>query len=316
MTATAPFQPRRILVSSRDPEPLMAWIAARRPDLELRGRKHGEETAEDLGWAEVLVGFRRPPVAGWGSLRWIHSIGAGVDAFLFRTDLPESVLVTRSSEDFGPQIAEYCVARALAVTQHLSQLAAAQHSGRWKPIAPEMLAGSRALVVGTGMVGQGIARAFLGLGVRVDGLSRGGVAREPFGQVFPAGEFAAAVEGARWLVLAAPLTEATFHFLDRDRMALCGGAYLISVGRGAVVEEGAIADAIGKGWLSGAALDVFETEPLPESSPFWHHPRVTISPHCSGVTTTEGAGAGFLECLEAVERGERSRWAVDRAAQY
>ena len=316
MTPVEPFQPRRVLVSSRDPDSLTDWIAARRPDLELRGCKYGEETPEDFDWAEVLVGFRRPPVSGWGNIRWVHSIGAGVDAFVFRTDLPDTVLLTRSSEDFGPQIAEYCVARALAVTQHLFALAAAQHSGRWKPIAPEMLAGTRALIMGTGMVGRGIARALAALGVQVDGLSRGGAAREPFGRVWPAGEFASAVQGARWLVLAAPLTEETYHFLNQERLAQCGGAYLINVGRGAVVVESAIADAIGKGWLSGAALDVFETEPLPESSPFWHHPRVTISPHCSGVTTTDGAGEGFLECLADVERGGRSRWAVDRTAEY
>jgi phosphoglycerate dehydrogenase-like enzyme len=152
--------------------------------------------------------------------------------------------------------------------------------------------------------------------VQVDGLSRGGAAREPFGRVFPAGQFAAAVQGARWLVLAAPLTEGTYHFLNPDRLAQCGGTYLINVGRGALAEEAALPDAIGKGWLSGAALDVFETEPLPDSSPFWHHPMVTLSPHCSGVTTTDGAGEGFMECLASVERGERSRWVVDREAGY
>lgn len=304
----------RVLIASPDHGALAEWIQARRPDLELRGRTLADVTPDDLGWAETLVGFRRPAVPGWGGLRWIHSIGAGVDAFLFRTDLPATVLVTRSSEDFGPQIGEYCVARALAVTQQLDALAAAQVAGRWQPVAPRPLAGTRAVVAGTGMVGRGIARRFAALGVSVDGLSRSGAATEGFVQLRPFTGFAEALRGADWLVLALPLTEATFHLLDRERLSRCGGAYLMNVGRGAVVDEGVLPVALDKGWIAGAALDVFEREPLPPDSPLWRHPKVTISPHCSGLTTVEGAGTGFLECLEAVERGERPRWVVERGA--
>ena len=306
----------RVLISDPRPEPLAEYLQPRRPDLDIHTRKPSEVTAADLDWAETLVGFRRPPVPGWGNLRWIHSIGAGVDAFLFRTDLPDTILLTRSSEDFGPPIAEYCVARALAVTQRLAQLEAEQQAARWALISPETLAGSRVLIVGTGMVGQGIARRFAAMGCRIDGLSRGGSPREPFGTVRPMTEFVEAVRGARWLVLAVPLTEATYHLLDHSRLAQCGGAYLINIGRGKTVDETALPEALDRGWLSGAALDVFEAEPLPASSPLWQHPRVTISPHCSGVTTTPAAGDGFLECLAAVERGERPRWVVERAAEY
>ena len=306
----------RVLIAYSDHQALSAWIRARRPDLELRGCPFTEVTAEDLAWAETMVGFKRPPVPGWGNLRWIHSIGAGVDAFLFRTDLPDTILVTRSSEDYGPQIGEYSVARALAVTQHLDAFAASQQAGLWQPITPRMLSGSRAVVAGTGMVGQGIARRFAALGARVDGLSRSGRAVAPFGTVYAFEAFGEALRGADWLVLALPLTEGTFHLLDRQRLSECSGAYLINVGRGAVIDEGALPAALDKGWLSGAALDVFEREPLPPDSPLWRHPLVTISPHCSGLTTVEGAGTGFLECLEAVERGETPKWVVERATGY
>jgi phosphoglycerate dehydrogenase-like enzyme len=128
--------------------------------------------------------------------------------------------------------------------------------------------------------------------------------------------FAAVLEGADWLVLALPLTEDTFHLLDRQRLSLCRGAYLINIGRGAVMDEASLPMALDRGWLSGAALDVFEREPLPPDSPLWRHPAVTISPHCSGLTTIAGAGAGFLECLAAVERGETPRWKVERGEGY
>jgi len=306
----------RVLIAFPDHEALAAWIRARRPDLALRGCHPTAITAPDLAWAETMVGFRRPPVPGWGGLRWIHSIGAGVDAFLFRTDLPERVLVTRSSEDFGPQIGEYCVARALAVTQQLDALAASQQAGRWQPIVPRALAGTRAVIAGTGMVGRGIARRLAALGTIIDGLSRSGRAAEPFHQVHRFEAFGTVLEGADWLILALPLTEDTFHLLDRQRLSECAGAYLINIGRGAVVDEASLPAALDKGWLSGAALDVFEREPLPPESPLWRHPLVTISPHCSGLTTIAGAGEGFLECLAAVERGEKPKWAVERGEGY
>ena len=140
--------------------------------------------------------------------------------------------------------------------------------------ASEIVAGAlqdhaRALIVGTGTVGAGIARAFQGLGCVVDGVSRSGQAREPFRAVSSIAGFAGAVAGAQWLVLACPLTEETFHLLNRDRLSACGGAYLVNVGRGMLVEEEALPEALDQQWLSGAALDVFEREPLPEESPLW-----------------------------------------------
>jgi phosphoglycerate dehydrogenase-like enzyme len=91
---------------------------------------------------------------------------------------------------------------------------------------------------------------------------------------------------------------------------------LINAGRGAVVDEALIPEALDKGWLAGAILDVFEVEPLPASSPLWDDRRVMISPHISGLTTREGAITGFLECLAEIERGEVPARAVDRDREY
>jgi phosphoglycerate dehydrogenase-like enzyme len=308
--------PRRILISHTLHEGLGEYLAARRPDLELRALDAAAITGEDVAWADAFVGFRPPREGPWRELRWIHCIGAGVDAFAFRTGLSPQTLLTRTAEDFGPMIGEYCVARALAVTQRLRQFAADQAAHRWTPIHPLRIRGSRAVIVGTGAVGRGIAAAFLGLGVRVDGLSRHGAPRPPFDRVLPISAFDAAVPGAHWLILACPLTEETFHFLDRARLARCGGAYLINVGRGALLEESALPHALDEGSLSGCALDVFEQEPPPPDSPLWDDPRVTISPHISGLTTIPGAGDGFLQCLAELETGRVPALAVDPAQGY
>ena len=104
--------------------------------------------------------------------------------------------------------------------------------------------------------------------------------------------------------------------LDRDRLSACQGAYLINVGRGQLVDENALPEALDRGALSGAALDVFEREPVPAESPLWTRPEVTISPHVSGLTTIPGAGAGFLECLGEIEAGRPPKWAVDIGKGY
>ncbi len=312
----APWFPRRILISHNLHEGLGEFLGARRPDLQIRALDAGAIGRADVEWAEVFVGFRPPREGPWRELRWIHCIGAGVDAFAFRTGLSPDTLLTRTSEDFGPMIGEYCAARALAVTQRLARFAADQAARRWSPAHPGHVQGTRVLIVGTGAVGRGIARCFKGLGATVEGVSRSGEARPPFDRVHRAADFEAAVAGVRWLILACPLTEETFHFLDRKRLARCGGAYLINVGRGPLVEEPALPEALEQGFLSGCALDVFEQEPLPPSSPLWTDPRVTISPHISGLTTIPGAALGFLECLEDVEAGRRSGLAVDPERGY
>lgn len=311
-----PWHPKRVLVSHTLHEGLGDYLSERRPDLEIRALGAQEISGSDVEWAEVLVGFRPPRDGPWRQLRWIHCIGAGVDAFAFRTGLDRHTLLTRTAEDFGPQIGEYCLTRALAVTQRLRHLEAEQRARSWKPKHPSQLRGSRVLIVGSGTVGKGIARAFLGAGCIVEGISRNGTQREPFSVVHPIGEFSTAVAGARWLVLACPLTEDTYHLLGPERLARCSGAYLINVGRGPLVSEPALPEALDRGWLSGAALDVFEVEPLAADSPLWERSDVTISPHISGLTTIPGAGDGFLASLREVEAGQRPKLAVDQARGY
>ena len=306
----------RVLVTLPDPVPLADLLKQRRPELEVRARKLDAVTPEDLDWAETMIGFRKPKVPGWGSIKWIHSIGAGVDGILYGQDVPDSILVTRSSEDFGPAIGEYCVARALAVTQNLRQLDAFQQRREWVDLDPVRLAGSRVLIVGTGMVGRGIARAFAAMRCVVDGVSRSGERVKAFRSVGTLPAFGRMVAGAQWLVIALPRTRETKHLVNRELLAQCDGAYLINVGRGLTVEEAAIPEAIDKGWLSGAALDVFEREPLPQDSPLWSHPKVTVTPHCSGPSTWDVTVDGFVSCLLEIRSGRRPRWAVDHARGY
>jgi phosphoglycerate dehydrogenase-like enzyme len=312
------WRPRRVLVAGVRMPALVDHLARARPDLEFKAVPLDGIGPEHLDWAEVYLGFRRPPtLPHWGKIRWIHCIGAGVDGIVFGIQIPGSVVVTKSSEDFGPAIGEWCVTRALAVNQHLAEFAADQAARRWdREREPIPLAGQRVVILGTGLVGSGIARAFKALGCRVDGLSRSGAARPGFDHVGTMSRFGEFLTGTDWFILAAPLTADTSGFIDRARLAECGGAYLMNAGRGAVTEEAAIPEAIDRGWLSGAALDVFTREPLPPESPLWSHPKITISPHISGPSTVAATAEGFLESLAAIEAGRPLRLQVDPAAGY
>jgi phosphoglycerate dehydrogenase-like enzyme len=137
-----------------------------------------------------------------------------------------------------------------------------------------------------------------------------------FGSTGKVSELRVLVANADWLIVTVPLTTETRGLIGRDVLSACREAVLINVGRGAVVDETILPEALEKGWLSGAALDVFAVEPLPAESPLWDHPRVIVSPHSSGPTTVEGAVVGFLECLHEVDQGKLPARTVDRERGY
>ena len=288
-----------------------------RPDLTIRGNVYTELTADDLAWGDTYIGFRRPPHATMGNIRWVHCTGAGVDSWLFPHELPTDILLTRTAESFGPMIAEWALARALAFSQQLLDLAQHQHRREWKPRDVAMLRGTTAVVVGTGDVGTHVGRLFQSMGCDVLGVSRsGGGDDSVFSALASTSSLAAVAAKANWLIVTLPLTLETRGLIGREVLQACRGAGLMNSGRGAGVDEALLPEALDKGWLRGAALDVFDVEPLPAESPLWADARVMISPHISGITTIDGAVTGFLECLSALERGERPKWIVDRERQY
>src|SRR5437868_7837964 len=280
--------PHRVLVTDFFRGDQIPLLKAARPKIEFRAIAPQDLTPHDIAWAEAMIAFRPPKHLEVRGPKWIHGSGAGVDAWLFRREFPADVLLTRTNQPFGGMIGEYCVARALAERQRMIELYEEQRRGHWEMRGIPLVAGTRALVIGTGEVGRGIAKRFHDLGVTVDGVSAGGNAVHPFARVFARRHLHDALPGADWLILAAPLTESTFHMLGAREFALARGSYLINVGRGALIDESTIVPALEAGHLRGAALDVFEVEPLPVESPFWKHPKVLISPHISGLTSVEG----------------------------
>jgi len=309
--------PRRLVIGAGAHAELAKRIRALRPDLEIRGNVYTAITSDDLEWADTYMGFRRPPLPRtMGNVRWVHCTGAGVDSWLYPNELSRDILLTRTSESFGVYIAEWALSRALAFRQQLLDLAECQRRHEWAPRDVGYVRGSRAIVVGTGDVGGHIARLFSALGAECVGVSRSGRARPEFSATHPVSALPQIVGAADWLIVALPLTADSRGLIGRDILSACNGAVLMNAGRGAVIDEFLVPEALERGWISGALLDVFEIEPLPKESPLWDDKRVMISPHISGLTTPEGAVDGFIECLEEIEAGRLPSRAVDRDRQY
>ena len=305
------------MIGARAHAELAERLRAARRDLEIRGSSTSQVTADDLSWADTYVGFMRPALPTMGTVRWVHCTGAGVDAWLYPNELSRDILLTRTSESFGPYIAEWALSRALAIRQQLLDLAERQRRHEWAPRDVGYIRGSNAVVVGTGDVGVHVARLFFALGAAVHGVSRsGGADPAVFASTAKPSSLRTLAATADWLIVTVPLTADTRGLIGRDVLSACRGTVLINAGRGAVVDEAILPEALEKGWLSGAALDVFAVEPLPADSPLWDDRRVMVSPHISGLTTAEGAVTGLLECLGEIESGRIPRRTVDRDRGY
>jgi phosphoglycerate dehydrogenase-like enzyme len=217
----------------------------------------------------------------------------------------------------------------LAHVRRLPLLAEQQRARQWEPTPRPTLAGQRLTIVGYGAIGRGLARIACALGMRVRAVSRTGVPRDRTGSGSAAAEneievvgvsrLAEAVADAAFIVIAVPLTPETRRLFDGPLLdRLRPDAFLVNAARGGIVDEDALAGALSAGRLAGAALDVFESEPLPPDSPLWTVPRLMITPHIAGLGEryVERCVDVLLVNVAALEAGVRRQGLVDRDVGY
>ena len=221
------------------------------------------------------------------ALRWVHVASAGVDRVLFGELAASDVVVTNSRGVFDEPMAEYVLALVLCFAKDLHTTISLQRQRRWQHRETNRLRGGRVLVVGTGPIGRAIGRRLAAAGMTVSGIGRTARDGDPdLHDIRPFGQLHEMLGEADYVVLAAPLTGETEGMIDAAALArMKPAARLINVGRGALVVEPDLAEALAAGRIGGAALDVFADEPLPESSPLWDMPNVIVSPHMSGDVT-------------------------------
>ncbi|MEF8851313.1 MAG: D-2-hydroxyacid dehydrogenase [Haloarculaceae archaeon] len=221
-------------------------------------------------------------------LDWVHSIQAGVDRFPRDRFRDRGVALTNSTGIHGDAVGETVAGFVLTLARRLHEHVASQQEREWSRPAWDdawTVAGEQAAVVGLGGLGRGIVDRLSGLGLDVVGVRRTPTPEPGVEQVYTPAALDEAVADARFVVLAVPLTDDTRGLVDADVFdAMREDASLVNVARGGVVDQSALVDALRDGAIAGAALDVFETEPLPEDSPLWELDDVVVSPHCAAYT--------------------------------
>ncbi len=319
--------------------PLVVWVIARPDDAGL----HVLEPPPDgvrfvVGWephafdsapapdalldcwagpTRLVAALRKAP-----GLRWIHARSAGLDRVLVPEVVAHPAVVTNGRGAFSPALAEFVVAALLFFAKDLRRLLAQQAAGAWEPFDSERLEGRTVGIVGYGDIGRAVASRLRPLGTSILAL-RGRpelAAGDPLvEEVLPADRLLELVARADDVVVAMPLTPQTRGLVGREAIAaMKRTAVLVNVGRGPVVDERALVEALEGGRIRGAALDVFETEPLPAASALWRLPNVLLSPHCADHVPgwVDEAMRVFLRQLDRFRRGEPLGDAVDKARGY
>jgi phosphoglycerate dehydrogenase-like enzyme len=269
------------------------------------------------GPTRIVAALRKAP-----GLRWIHARSAGLDRVLVPEVVAHPAVLTNGRGAFSPALAEFTLAALLFFAKDLRRLIAQQAAGAWAPFDMERLLGRTVGIVGYGDIGRAVASRLRPLGVKVlalrrrPELSRGD---ELASETIPPGRLLELMARSDDVVVAAPLTPQTQGLVGREAIAaMKKTAVLVNVGRGPVVDEASLVEALERGRIRGAALDVFETEPLPAGHPFWRLPNVLVSPHCADHVPgwVDNAMRVFLRQLERFRRGESLRDVVDKAAGY
>jgi phosphoglycerate dehydrogenase-like enzyme len=244
----------------------------------------------------------------------VHTASAGVDHLMCPELAASDTVVTNARGIFDQPIAEYVAALVLVMAKDLPRTLELQRERTWRHRESHKVAGSRAVVVGTGPIGRAIARTLGALGI-----TTALVGRTPRTGVHGPEDLDRLLARADWVIAAAPLTEQTHGMFDARRFGVMQpSARFVNIGRGQLVVEEALAEALAKHWIAGAALDVFESEPLPPDSPLWQVPGLIVSPHMSGDTIgwRDELGAQFVELYELWAAGKPLENVVDKQRGY
>ncbi|MEA5456510.1 D-2-hydroxyacid dehydrogenase [Sinomonas sp. JGH33] len=251
--------------------------------------------------ADILYGFPNESPAGFARvvaenprLCWVHAMAAGaggaVKASGVSTSELERVAVTTSAGVHALPLAEFAVMGILNGLKRTAELAVDQRAKHWPDlrIPTRLASGSHIVIAGLGEIGLETARLARALGMRVSGTKRHADPIPGIDEVATADRLPELVRTADAVVNTLPGTPFTERLIGRDVFAaMRPGTILVNVGRGTVVDETALLEALDSGTVGYACLDVFAVEPLPADSPLWHHPRVVVSPHTSALSSAE-----------------------------
>lgn len=241
------------------------------------------EEIKDIDVMVCFNPFEKIDIDDFPNLKWIQLGSAGINQVPEDKVLNRDIIVTNNRGGFSIPIAEWIVLRVLEMVKNTKEFHSLQASKTWKTDNSMLeLHGKTVGFIGTGSIAQEAAKRLDSFGVNLLGFNFTGNEAKYFHQSFNINEIKAYIDKCDFLIVAAPYTEATHHLVNEDLFqSMKDGTYLVNIARGSIIDENALIKHLKSGKIRKAALDVFEVEPLPESSPLWEMEQVLISPHNS-----------------------------------
>ena len=317
-----------VIVLGNPAEPTFEPFKGLGPGVRLRIAKTAEELKPELAETRVVYSWSGSRadlkfiLENAPKLEWIQTRSAGLDSLLFPELIQSPVVLSNGSGTFSQSLGEFAIAGALYFAKDIPRMLRSKAERKWDVFDVFELSTQTMGIVGHGDIGRAIASRAKGLGMRVLALRRDTSPRagdEHVDRVFGNEGLHEMLPECDYVVAAAPLTAYTRHLLSTAEFNLMKpGAIVMNVGRGPVIHEAALVEALQSGRIGGAALDVFEVEPLPEASPLWDMPNVLISAHTADHTKDwlPDAAKFFMDQFERWRSGEPLKNVVDKSSGY
>lgn len=319
----------KVLISFNLPNIYVKKIENVSANLEVQKSEKEEELLDLIKDADVLFAgfFSRKLFLAANKLKWIQTISAGVERFLFPEVVQSQVIITNASGVHSIPISEHAIGLMLCFCRKLHIFIRNQLEKRWEGFGTglieqiEELSGKTAGIIGIGRIGAEIAKKAKALGMHVIAARRNPYASKPacVDEIVYPGNLKKLLSESDFVIIAAPLTKETEGMIgEAELRSMRRTSYLINISRGKIVQEDKLVQALKEGWIAGAGLDTFEKEPLPRDSELWNMKNVIITPHVAGATPQylERATEIFCENLKRFIQNQPLVNVVDKNVGY
>lgn len=301
-----------VVTSAKIRRDLREHLKVKYKQVDFRFYSNIDEAAEDLKQADVLITYGEDltghHIEQASCLKWIMVIAAGLDQMPFEVIRKNNITVTNAKGIHAVPMAEYTINAMLQVSRQTEELLTSQDQKVWH--RPEMseLYGKTIGILGAGSIGQGIARLAKAFGMNVVGLNRSGKEVECFDRIIAYNELHDLLKSSDFVISILPKMKETDELLSEKQFKkMKTNAVFINIGRGNVINEADLLEALDRGEIKHAVLDVFNVEPLPKGHPFWEAKDITVTPHVSGISPQYQVRALeiFEENLEVFLKGKK-----------
>ncbi len=310
------MEKKTLLTSGKLSVEFKEFINREYPEIKCLQTDTAEEIAEILPQANYVAGFNFLDGYDISHLEWIHSFGAGVDSFMQLT-IPENCMLSKTTGKMGQRMGEYCLTFVLEDLKQSLAIHQNQDKKDWHTPEQKSLFDQSIYILGTGYVGQEIAKIFIPLAKSVTGVNSSGQDSDEFTNCISVDTlFQDGIKDHSILINALPLTRKTRGLIDEKIFKKLTNCMLINVGRANTINEEDLISALSNNNIRKAVLDVFEKEPLEQSSPIWENSKCIVTPHLSGPTTIKDITESFIIAYNQLKTGMVNSQFINKEKGY